>query len=215
MDLVIKHDLVHTPYLPDAFWDDLTIMFNTECKSALKRGGTVNEAVQKMKKLWDHLGVLTGNKCFHDKAWGYFYATRVVPLKKQESKFKVHGQEVGFFKRILKAMFLDEPWEKRSALPPKDEVRVKLKEKIRENFEKKTERKTYISRVKNDIPQEVLSAVEVLGLTLGKLTAEYIRKQFLKKVKVTHPDKGGNRIMFEAVNEARIILIEWINRRDK
>ena len=215
MDLITKYDLRHTTYLPDAFWDELTVMFNTEYKLALKHGGTVNEAVQKIKKLWDHLGVLTGNKCLHSKAWGYFYATRVVPLKKQESEFKGRAPYVSFFKRILNAMFLDKPWGEGAPLPFKDEVADKLKEKVKVNFEKNTEKQIYVSQVKNDIPKEVLFAAEVLGLTLGKLTAEYIRKQFLKKVKVTHPDKGGNRIMFEAVNEARMILVEWVNRGNR
>ena len=69
--------------LPDSFWKELANDFNVQInlQQGFESPQKFNAAVSKLRQKWDALGRKTGNRFMNEKAWGYFYATVVIPVK--------------------------------------------------------------------------------------------------------------------------------------
>jgi len=202
--MINKHDLMNATYLTDLFWADMTGLLHSEYEASLKRGLGVNDAVRSVRLRWDKLRAVTRNNVFQEKAWKYFYATRVAPLKRGDVVQPVIADSRNPVSKILSFLFANEPWsaKKKPRRKIDAEVHCKLQESILQS-----------SKPKQEIPEDVRLAAQKLGVVVGTLTLECIKRAFAKRVMKVHPDKGGTEVMFTAVNDARSVLIDWLDGR--
>jgi len=84
-EFIKKHSLIKKSLITDRFWDDFTSEFKTVVKA---QNGEKNpdgffSAVRIMKSKWDSIRIHSGNTYFTEKAWGWFYANKVIPYKEE------------------------------------------------------------------------------------------------------------------------------------
>jgi len=138
------------------------------------------------------------------KAWKYFYATRIVPLKCGDAVESEITESRNIVSRIFCFLFVNEPWS--AGKVHKKKINATVHRMVQENI-------IQSSALKQEIPEDVLLAAQKLGVVIGTLTLECIKRAFTKKVMRVHPDKGGTESMFTAIKDARSVLIDWVDGR--
>lgn len=193
-DLINRHCLKTATFLSDAFWEDMEVQLMLALTS---NAGRLNPAVRAVKRLWDKMALHSGNKCMHVKAWNYFYATRIAPIKNTQTVRPEPDKKRNWFRRLFGVMFLDEP-------------KFHAKTKVVTNKEDFVMHKAMAPASESKMPPEVIEAMQLLGLTIGELTVDFVLRKYRKKALHAHPDRGGTSKMFHAATAAKTLLLNWV-----
>lgn len=64
----------------------------------------------------------------------------------------------------------------------------------------------------DELDPKIADALRALGLVPGNLvTAAMVKSAYKEKAKAAHPDAGGSDEQMKALNEAKIIALEWVD----
>lgn len=189
-----KHHLEDGKPLTEEFWSDLRMELITllETGAGDRNIKGFNNAVTALKSKWDGIKMKAGNTYINDKAWGWFYATSIVSMKKElfPSEMKQQEQE-----RIEKK----KQWE---------EQNKEWDEFHRENA---------WDRMRMLFMHMMLGAArpdhdfELLGIT-GEADEDKVKNAYRVLAMQHHPDRGGKREEFERITSAKNRCLAWLNR---
>jgi hypothetical protein len=193
-ELINKHNLRTASFLTEEFWSDMTLQLS---QAMTAHSGRLNPAVRDVKRIWDKMALHSGNSCLHNRAWNYFYATRIAPLKPSRKVY--HDKKKGWFRKMFGVMFMN---ESEGVSPCQRNSFTKKEQLVMEQVNAKPP--------ESKLPPEVMEAMQLLGLTIGELTVDFVLRKYRSKTMKVHPDKGGTAKMFHAATTAKTLLLNWV-----
>lgn len=197
VEFIEKHGLDRGNFSHDHFIQDFTFEFMIllEVGKAKENIKGYDNAVRAIRAKWDAINKRVGNK-MPEKLWNYFYATVVAKMREE--------------------IFPEEMKQRR-----KEEERRKRFREEQKRWERSYSRewgfeslfgdffKEFLGRLLNSHVEDPTEHFATLGLD-DTANADEVKVAFRKKALEHHPDRGGDRRMFEKCVDAKNRILAFL-----
>jgi len=193
-DFVKKHNLTNGYSPSDPFWSDfkLEFMMLLELGKAKENLKGYNNAINALRSKWDGIKAKSGNSKINEKAWNYFYATVVAPIRQS------------LFPKEMAS--IDKEREERKKVKLDRKAFYESIDNSYDNFFDNMFHNLLNSMLKGIDEREIDISFELLDLQRDA-SHEEVKASFRKLSKIHHPDMGGNRAKFEMIITAKNICL--------
>lgn len=205
VEFITKHNLDRDNFSHDHFIQDFTFEFMTllEVGKAKENIKGYDNAVRAIRAKWDAINKRVGGK-MPEKLWSYFYATVVANMREEifPEEMKKRREDAEKKRRFREE---NRRWQR-------EENRRWQREWQREwGFESIFGDffKEFLGRILNNVVEDPTEHFATLGIS-DSASAEEVKAAFRKKALEHHPDRGGDRKMFEKCVDAKNRILAFL-----
>lgn len=208
-EFVKEFTLTDNKPLKTVFWDRFKIEFMTvlDHEQGLESLSRFEHAVDIMKDKWRGIKLKSGNVNVNEKAWGFFFASVVAPMREELFPNEVQRmKEEAAARKEQKQRYRS----KRSGDFLENAFKHIMEERIKrfEELRKKLQETMAVSVV-------LTTSKKVLGIPAGTtIDKENVKTAYRKLALSAHPDAGGSAALFRTLTNARDYLLKYLAKRE-